>query len=76
MTESNYMDTIPPEQPTISKRIWRALSSLRPGGRRHYRQKETPFGVTPNPRKYHRAEWRKRRKRIKTMLKNGGKHRW
>ena len=71
MDEANYVDTMPPQRPGISKKIWRMISKLRPGGRRHYREKATPFSVNPNPRKFHRIEERKRRRQIKNLSHRG-----
>jgi hypothetical protein len=71
MTEANYMGTEPPGKPSISKRVWRRISVLRPGGRRNYRKKDTPFGVDPHPRRYHNAERRKRRKQVKKLMHRG-----
>ena len=69
--EAMNIDTMPPEQPSISKRVWKMISALRPGGRRKYREKDTLFGVTPHPRKYHQEERRKRRKLVKNWKHRG-----
>ena len=72
MTEANYMDTMSRDKkPSISNRVWRMISALRPGGRRHYREKDSPFGVNPHPRRYHQTERRKRRRQVKHLMHHG-----